>query len=141
MRDCKEQMTIWNKWRDPETGKDVFFRHVPPVRCKFVHQAARGMTGSGAGIAGSYAAVIPETGGYRPAEQWKQMDEEGRRAFFTLQVGDILARGAHDVEITGVKPYRESDVKALMESACMTVRVIQDNTESAHGKHLRVEGI
>jgi hypothetical protein len=141
MFDCNNEITVWNKWRDPATKKDVFFRHVLPIKCKFAYTIERGFTGSGAGIAGSNTAVVPYTDGCLPAERWRELDEEGKRAFFTLQVGDILALGAHDIEITGERPYTSGEVKAALAPLCIVIKAVADNTLCAHGKHWRVEGL
>jgi len=141
MLGCNSDVTVWNKWRDPASGRDVFIRHVLPVKCKFKSNIGRSVTGNTANVASSFAAVVPWTEDYRPESVWKGMDEVCRGRYFTIQKGDIMALGTHETEITGVKPYTESMVKAGLLPDVFSVKAYAENARSARGRHIRVEGV
>lgn len=141
IKGCFQTVTIWNKWRNHSTGKDEFYRHVLPVPCKWKNHIQRSISDSTANIASSIIAMIPYSDTYRSATEWKALDADGRSAFWTLQTGDLMALGDQSTEITGVKPYTTSDVLTALAPNVMTIKGFQDNTQSTHGRHYRVEGV
>ncbi len=138
MRGADDVITVWNKRRNPATNKDEWFRHIIP-NCSWEQKAVRAVSGQTASIASTTSVLIAENPLYKPAAEWTAGD---KAAFFTLQTGDLIARGAHDTEITGVSPYTESAVKQSLMPEAFTIRVMQDNTAGyKRGRHYYVEGI
>lgn len=135
---CNQTVTIWNKWNNPATKKDEWFRFVVPVLARWKYHTERSVSGTSASVVNTIIAIIPPSEKYLPEQEWKALADKSKG--FTLQKGDLLALGEHDTEITGVTPFRESDVKALLSPDVMTVKSIKDNTLTAHGKHFKVEG-
>lgn len=139
---CNDDVTVWNRWRNPETGKDEWLRHVLPVKCKWKTRAIREVSSGGtANIANSLVLVVPYSEAYRKPQEWVALSAEEKRQFFTLQSGDLAALGMQTAEITGVKPYTESEIKKVLLPDAMTVKTVQDFTRSAQGKHFKVEGV
>lgn len=138
---CNDMVTIWNKWRDPASKKDIWTRRVLPVKCRFKSDIARAVTGNTASVASSFIVILPWHGDYRPASVWTGMDDICRARYFTVQKGDLVALGAHETEISGVSPYTENLVKTALLPDAMTVKAYAENTRSARGRHVRVEGV
>lgn len=136
MKDCNQTATVWNRWRDSETEKDVFKRAVLPVPVKWKQNIQRGINGSTATIVDSVIVIIPHSDGHLPPNEWNGSTDK-----FTLQTGDIIAIGTQTVEITGEKPYTASEVKASLSPDAIVIKSVQDNTKSARGKHWRIEGL
>lgn len=130
--------TIFNRWRNPSTKKDEWFRHVIPVLVRWKSRTERSVSGTSASVANTYVVVMPPSDQYMPETEWKQLSDKSR--YFTLQKGDLLALGEVDAEITGIAPNRESEVKAALEPNVMTIKSIEDNTRVVHGRHYRLEG-
>jgi len=131
MFDCKEVVTVWNRWRDPETGKDEFLRHVITVKCKWRRQTR---TNKGTVV------IVPFSARYRPFEEWTKMERAERERFFTFQEGDLIAAGDRATEITGVSPCTQSQVKVLYHPRSIIVREVSDNTKERFGGHYRITG-
>ena len=134
---CNQSVTIWNKWNNPTTKKDEWFRHVVPVLVRWKCHTERTVSGTSASVANTIVIIMPPSEQCKPPDEWEGSADKG--GFFTLQKGDLVALGIHDMEITGVAPYRESDVKAAL-SESMIIKSIEDNTRAAHGKHYKLEG-
>lgn len=139
---CNDDVTIWNRWRNPETGKDEWFRHVIPVKCKWKTRVDREVSSGGtANIANSIVLVVPESEYYRSPQEWAVLGAEEKRQFFTLQSGDLASLGVKAAEITGLKPNTEAEIKKSLLPDAMTIKAVQDFTRSAQGKHFKVEGM
>jgi len=143
MQGCNQYVTVWNRWRDPNDiqANDVFYRHILPVMCKYKTKVSRLVTESGVVVGNSQQVIIPVSDMYREPSEWREMDADLRRDFFTLQEGDIFALGALLFDITGVTPWRETDVRKRLKPNVFTVKVIFDNTRSRRGKHFKIEGV
>ena len=133
-----QTVTIWNKWRNPETQKDEWFRHIfsEPVRWK--SHTERSVSGTSASVGNTIVVILPPCQEHLPAKVWAALPDKS--GHFTLREGDLMALGAHDAEITGIAPNRENEVKAALMPLAMTVKSIGDNTLAARGKHYRVKG-
>lgn len=138
---CNQSVTVWNRWRNPETGKDEWIRHVLPVKCKWKTRAVREVSGGAAHIADSTVMIVPSSEGYRLPREWSTLGAEDRKKYFTLQKGDMAALGEQAAEITGTKPNTAAEVKESLAPDVMTIKAIPDFTGSAHGKYFRVEGV
>ena len=138
MRGAFDTITIWNKYSDASTNKDVFFRSVVKG-CSYEQKSVRAVSGQTASVAGTTGVLIAENPNYKPAKEWAAGD---KTAFFTLQTGDLVARGEHSDEITGISPNTESAVRQRLMPEVFTIRVVQDNTAGyKRGRHLFVEGV
>lgn len=102
---------------------------------------SRDVTGTTANIANSFTAIIPFIDKYKEYNIWKNLGIDERNEYFTLQNGDTMALGTQTIEITGISPYQESQVKTSLMPEVMTIKAFQDNTASRMGKHWRVEGV
>ncbi len=136
MRGANDVITLWNKTR--EGKNDVWYRHI--IRnCSWEQKTIRAVSGQTASIASTIGVLISENPLYKPAKAWAAGD---KAAFFTLQNGDLIARGEHGIEITGVTPNTESAIKAGLMPVAFTVRIVQDNTATyKRGRHYYVEGV
>lgn len=138
---CNDDVTVWNRWRNPETGKDEWYRHILPVKCKWKTRANRDVSGGTANIANSIVLVVPYSEAYFKPQEWAVLDVAGKARFFTLQSGDLAALGVQTAEITGVKPNTEAEIKKALLPDAMTIKAVQDFTRSAQGKHFKAEGV
>ena len=127
MKGCSSIVTVWRRKSndgDNNTFKP-FERQILPVLCFWTRRAGRNLnSGSGAGVSAqnNVSVIIPYISG------------------FTLAPGDLIALGEHNVEITGMKPYRENDIKAALGNDIITVANVSYNIER-RAEHLRVEGV
>ena len=138
MRGTDATITIWNKWRNPDTQKDEWFRHVVP-RCSWEHKAVRTVSGQTASIASVISVLISESPMFKPGQEWAAGD---KAAFFTLRTGDLVALGEQTAEITGVAPYTESGLRQSLAPEVFTVKIAKDNTAGYKwGKHYYAEGV
>lgn len=138
---CNDDVTVWNRWRNPETGKDEWYRHILPVKCKWKTHANRDVSGGTANIANSIVLVVPYSETYFKPQEWAVLDVAGKARFFTLKSGDLAALGKQEVEITGIRPSTEAEIKKILLPDVMTIKAVQDFTRSAQGKHFKVEGV
>ena len=152
MFDCHCYLTVWNRWRDvtDKHAGEKFFRFHIPVKCKYKTEIKRGTAGSAMGRSAVNAgtvienfrlAFIPDNEWYVPPNEWVSMAEDGRRGFYTLRVADIMAVGHSDVDITGVAPFRESDVMGMLAPDIFMISAVSDNTKGMKGKHFKVAGV
>ena len=116
MRGCKDRITVWRR------DKNKFERENFPVLCKWRRKSERRLDGAGSLTRDSVSIIIP----YVPG--------------FTVAPGDLIAIGSHDFEITGNKPFRESDIKVELGSDIITAQRVSYNL-NGKGDHLRVEGV
>ena len=142
MLGCNDGVTVWNRWRNPVTGKDEWVRHVIPVKCKWKTRVDREVSSGGTtNVANSFVLVVPYTESYRKPQEWDALDVAGKTQFFTLKSGDLAALDAQTAEITGVKPNTEAEIKKVLLPDAMTIKMVQDFTRNAQGKHFKVEGV
>jgi hypothetical protein len=131
-------ITVWNKWRNPATNKDEWFRHVIP-NCSWERKAVRAVSGQTASIASVFGVLLPQSELFKPEREWALGD---KAAFFTLKPGDIIALGEQTAEITGVSPYTESAVRQSLAPEVFTISIASDNTAKyKRGKHYYAEGV
>lgn len=142
MHGCNQYVTIWNRWRDPENNQadDKLYRRIIPVMCKYTTKTVRNATPEGGIVASTQMVVVPPSEMYTPPNEWADMDEVNREKYFTFQVGDMVALGAVLWDVTGIKPWRETDIRNKLRPNVFTIKVIRDNTHVAHGRHFKLEG-
>ena len=122
MKGCSSVVTVWRRNRD----NNMFEREILSVLCFWQRRAGRNLSsGIGAGVSerNQVTVIIPYVYG------------------FTLDTGDLIALGEHDIEITGVKPFRENDVKAALGDDIIVITNISHNNIERRAEHLRVEGV
>jgi hypothetical protein len=130
-------ITVWNKWRNPSTNKDEWFRHVIP-NCAPLQNTVRTVMGTTASLATTTGVMVNENSLYKTSDEWAAGD---KTAFFTLQAGDLVAIGEHAIEITGASPYRESDIRQSLGGKAFVIKIFQDNAAAQkRGRHYYIEG-
>ena len=138
------RLTIWNRYRDDD-NKDAFSTFVIPYNCRYRIEKLRNISGQGDSFSSNIphiqVVVIPFTKIYykAPAE-WRALDLLDKKRFFTFQINDLIALGEQYVDITGIEPFREVDVKKELQPHIFNIRIVSDNTRDVHGKHWRIEG-
>ena len=151
MLGCNEDITIWNRYREPGTNlPEIWYRHVIPVKCNYIDKIQRDLSSNvfaAAGglrmmvqIANYQAAIIPFTESYMDRAKWESLSEFDKQEFFTLSIEDFVALGAIDFELTGVKPFREEDIRRACEPNIFQIKAIGFNQRRAKGPHFRIEG-
>jgi len=141
MLGCNDNVTVWNRFRNPETGKDEWYRKVLPVKCKWKTRIERNISAGVASVANSFTLIVPQSEYCKSPQEWDALNAGEKARFFTFREGDVVAEGVHKTEITGVKPFTESEVKAMLAPNVMVIKAVQDNTRVMHGKHLRIDGV
>lgn len=138
MRCAHDTITIWNKWRNPETNKDQWFRHVIH-NCVWEHKTVRAVSGQTASVASTFSVLISENPRFRSQNDWAAGN---KASFFTLQAGDLVALNKQTLEITGIAPSTESAIRQSLSPEVFTIRAFNNNTASYKlGKHYYVEGV
>jgi len=140
MRGCTQVVTIWNRL-EPQNGTVKYYRFVVPFACKWKLKTVRTISDGTASIVNTVVVIMPESGLYRAPDEWDSLSEHERARCFTIKAGDIMAIGDINIDITGERPFRESDVRKKLAGKCMTVKAFQDNTAAAQGKHYKIEGV
>lgn len=118
---CRDTVTLWHKER--ENGKDVFLRQVIPVACKWNETSIRSVSDGKAHIASTFSVIVPECPDFKCA------------------VGDIMALGAVQSEITGEKGNTAAELKTALLPHVFTVKSVRDNTRLKFGAHYEIEGV
>ena len=115
MRGCDKLVTIWRR------DKNNFERDNPDILCRWSRRAERKLDGAVANARESVSIIIPYDTGFKIAP------------------GDLIALGTHELEITGEKPCRESDIKQELGADIITVRSVSYNLDG-RSPHMRLEG-
>ena len=141
MHGCNTKVTLWhrNKVAYGEFGNhnqdiksEEFTRFVLPALCKWDDTLIRTATDKGAVISQVISIIIP----YAP-----DFDLNCRAGDIKVAIGDFMALGEHDIDITNIEPYRIDDVKKMLGNKFMQVKSVADNTRQARGKHYEVIGV
>jgi len=136
-----DTVTIWNRHRNKETKKDEWVLHVVEG-CSWECEIEATTTDKGAVVGGSYSVMIAEHEDYRDYLSWKQMGPEERARYFTLNAGDLIALGEIATEISGVEPYRMSDVQSELLPNAFIVKAFADESQKHKlGRHYMVKGV
>ena len=143
MNGCNQYVTVWNRLKNPDDKQapDIFYRKILPVKCKYKTKVTRNEAEGGVIVKVMQIAVIPYTECYKEPNEWAVLDDSERSSYFTLQDGDILALGAILYDITGITPWRETDVKEKLKPDVMTIKTVHNNTRCNQGRHWKVEGV
>ena len=136
-----DTITIWNRYRNKQTNKDEWTRHVLS-HCSWECKIESSVTDKGAVVAGAYSVLIAAHPDYRDYLTWKNLPQDERARCFTLNTGDLVALGEIAMEITGVEPYREADVLSELIPNAFQLKAFADESEPHKmGRHYLVEGV
>ncbi|MGJ0908856.1 DUF6751 family protein [Clostridium botulinum] len=127
-------ITIYNKWYDSVNDMDKYQRTV----IKGVNwQGKRNSTVSDKGLllADSTLIFIDKLDNYISPKRFLKLSSEERPNYFTFAPGDKIVKGEADFEITGVSPYRISDLEKNFDDVIdiKSVNILTD--------HIEVEGV
>lgn len=121
MRGMTETVTIWHKSR--VDGKDTWTRTVVP-ECCWESNTVRTVSGNSAALASTFVVLLPAS-------------LAGK-----VSVGDLVAKGEHETEITGVAPNTEANVRTSLLPNVFTVKNVYDGTAGyKQGGHIEIEGL
>lgn len=127
-------ITIYNKWYDSINDIDKYQRTV----IKGVNwQGKRNGTVSDKGLllADSTLIFIDKLDNYVSPKRFLKLSSEERPNYFTFSVGDKIVKGEVDFEVTGIKPYRLSDLENEFDD------VIDIKSANELPTHWEVEGV
>lgn len=122
MRGMTETITIWHKAKG-KNGKDTWTRQVVP-ECSWESNVVRAVSGNTAALASTFVVLLPASLGGK------------------VSVGDLVAKGAHETEITGVAPNTEAQVRTSLLPQVFTVKTVYDGTAAyKQAPHIEMEGV
>lgn len=127
-------ITIYNRYYDNSLGADKYQRTI----IKGVNwQGKRNgiVSDKGLLLADSTLIFIDKLDNYISPKRFAKLSDEDRKKHFTLGVGDKVVKGEADFEITGVKPYRISDLENEFDN------VIDIKSVNDLSSHFEVEGV
>jgi len=133
MHGLNDTVTIWN--RLVENGKTKYFRHIVHG-CYWRAKALRGISGSDVSLASVLQVMIGIQDEYKPLSEWLALTDKS--AFFTFNVGDIIARGERTEEMTATTA---TSIYSALKPDVFTIKAVTDNTQPwKYGQHIMVEG-
>ena len=135
MLGCNHDITVWIRKKNPDlskAGKEIFTRHVLPVKCRWKNFTGRNTGGGTANIYNNAVIIIPYFDGICDLH---------------IKEGDFAAPGVYETDITGVSPYTASEIRRLLSPNITIVNSVSYNFDSAcrnsigmKGGHLRLTG-
>ena len=127
-------ITIYNRYYDNSLGADRYQRTV----IKDVNwQGKRNSTVSDKGLllADSTLIFIDKLDNYVSTKRFAKLKPDERENYFTFAPGDKIVKGEVEFEITGIKPYRLSDLENEFDD------VIDIKSVNELSGHFEVEGV
>ncbi|NEZ80384.1 hypothetical protein EXM60_14655 [Clostridium botulinum] len=127
-------ITIYNKFYDSANDIDKYQRTV----IKGVNwQGKRNGTVSDKGLllADSTLIFIDKPDNYISPKRFLKLSGEERPNYFTFAPGDKIVKGEVEFEVTGIKPYRLSDLQNEFDD------VIDIKSINYLSTHLEIEGV
>ncbi|MDU2670398.1 MAG: DUF6751 family protein [Clostridium sp.] len=127
-------ITIYNRYYDNSLGADRYQRTV----IKGVNwQGKRNSTVSDKGLllADSTLIFIDKLDNYVSTKRFAKLKPDERENYFTFAPGDKIVKGEVEFEITGIKPYRLSDLENEFDD------VIDIKSVNELSGHFEVEGV
>ncbi len=142
MHGAFDTVTVFNRCVDPATRCDRWVASV--VRsCAWQGHVGRAVDGTSALADGGVTLLIGEPElcwqalNYMPPNEWRVADDATRAANFTMQPGDVIARGDWVGDSRSV-----AALKAALGADAFTVRVVDDRLQpQRRGRHLKVVGV
>lgn len=129
-------ITIYNRYYDNNLGYDRYQRTV----IKGVNwQSKRNATVSNNGLllADSTLIFIDKLDNYVSPKRFKKLSDAERPNYFTLASdGDKIVKGEVDFEVTGISPYRLSDIEGAFDNV-IDIKSVNDTLPN----HIEVEGV
>ena len=127
-------ITIYNRYHDNSLGADMYQRTV----VKGVNwQGKRNGTVSDKGLllADSTLIFVDKLDNYVSPKRFAKLSDEDRVKYFTFAPMDKIVKGSVEFEITGVKPYRISDLDNEFDD------VITIKSVTPLSNHFEIEGV
>ncbi|AUN11573.1 DUF6751 family protein [Clostridium botulinum] len=127
-------ITIYNRYYDFVSDTDKYQRTV----IKGVNwQSKRNGTVSDKGLlfADSTLIFIDKLDNYVSPKKFLKLSNEERPNYFTFAPGDKIVKGEVNFEITGIKPYRITDLESEFDD------VIDIKSVNPLSNHFEVEGV
>lgn len=127
-------ITIYNRYYDNSLGAD---RHQRTVIKDVNWQGKRNGTVSDKGLllADSTLIFIDKLDNYVSSKRFAKLLDEDRKNYFTFAPGDKIVKGEVEFEITGIKPYRLSDLENEFDY------VVDIKSVNELSGHFEVEGV
>lgn len=129
-------ITIYNRYYDNTVGADKYQRTV----IKGVNwQGKRNGTVSDKGLllADSTLIFIDKLSNYISPKRFKMLSDLERHNYFTFASdGDKIVKGEVNFEVTGIKPYRPSDLVNAFDDV-IDIKSVNDTLTN----HIEVEGV
>lgn len=121
MRGMTETITLWHKSR--VDGKDTWQRTII-ANCCWESDVVRTVSGNSAALASTFVVLLPASLGGK------------------VSVGDLVAKGEQEAEITGVAPHTEAVVRTSLLPQVFTVKTVYDGTAGyKQAPHIEIEGV
>lgn len=127
-------ITLYNKYYDVASDTYKYQR----IFIKGVNwQGKRNGTVSDKGLllADSNLIFIDKLDNYISPKKFTKLSDENREKYFTFAPGDKIVKGEVDFEITGIKPYRISDLESEFDD------VIDIKSVNPLSDHFEIEGV
>ena len=93
-----------------------------------------------AGVSNTYVVRIPESEFYLPYREWSKLQDEERKHFFTLSIGDIIIYGECEEEINSDPGQPAAQVMNRYKPDAFKITAVADNTRYLYAKHYRAGG-
>ena len=139
-----DTITIYNKYTDPETHKDSWYRTVIE-NCFYSHTQNEIVLGQSKIASDVSICRIRVSDSFKDKRSWNQLNSSEKEQYFTLATGDIIVAGETDFEIDEYqKDHRSSDlVKEFKEwPGCFTIKTVNINVGGGRGnEHYHVRGV
>ncbi|NFQ67381.1 DUF6751 family protein [Clostridium sporogenes] len=127
-------ITIYNRYYDFTSDTDKYQRTV----IKGVNWQGKrngSVTDKGLLLSDSTLIFIDKFDKYISPKRFAKLSSEERHNYFTFSVGDKIVKGEVDFEVTGISPYRISDLEKSFDD------VIDIKSVSKLSSHFEVEGV
>ncbi|GAA0774579.1 hypothetical protein GCM10008908_24670 [Clostridium subterminale] len=128
-------ITIYNRYYDNNLGYDRYQRTV----IKDVDwQGKRNSTinNNGLLLADSTKIFIDKLENYVNPKRFKKLSDAERPNYFTFASGDKIVKGDVSFEVTGISPYRLSDLEDTFDNV-IDIKSVNDTLPN----HIEVEGV
>ena len=132
MLGCNQDITVWIRKKN-SIAKEIFERHILPVKCRWKNYTERNINNGAANIYNKTVIIIP---------YFEDISDFG---IFDIKEGDIAALGVYDTDetdITGISPYTLSEVRQILSPNITTINSVSYNFDNfdMKGRHLRLTG-
>ena len=141
----KDIMTVYNYWRNPDTGKEIWNRTIVKG-IQWRHNKTEITTSNGVQTERKVESITIDfqrnygNKPYLPPNEYRKLSAEEILAYWTLdaQSGqDMLVLGESEIEIS--REYRLSELQKDFQYA-VTVSAVSDNRSGLRLKHIGVTG-